>query len=435
MRKHASWILVIGCVAVAGCGNEPPAGYPGYVEGEYVRVAAPLGGSLARLSVQRGSQVAANAPLFALESEQERAARAEAEARVTRTEATLADLEKARRPPEIEAVRAQLAQAVAALRESEATLLRTQRLVADKFLPPQQQDQALAARDRDRAHVRELEAQVDIARLPARQDAIRAAQAEVKAARDALAQAQWRLDQKTQTAPIAGLVADTLYRPGEWVAAGAPVISLLPPGNVKIRFFVPEARLATLRAGQTITARCDGCPAPIAARISFIAPQAEYTPPVIYSRENREKLVFSSRRGRSPPTRRCIRVCRSKCRSATNHRPDERRHRRARPHQALRRPRRGRRFRHPRRARPDLRLPRPERQRQDDDDPHAVRPADAGCRRGHVPRLRPAHRGAADQAQRRLHDAALQPVRGPDDRGEPRLHRPHLRCCPIVRGR
>ena len=290
MRPHVSGMIV--AAALCACGSEPPPGYPGYVEGEYVRVAAPLGGSLARLSVQRGNEVAVNAPLFALESEQERAARAEAEARVSRAEATLADLEKARRPPEIEAVRAQLAQAVAALRESEATLTRAQKLVADKFLPPQQYDQALAARDRDRARVRELEAQVDVARLPARQDAIRAAEAEVKAARDALAQAQWRLDQKTQTAPAAGLVADTLYRPGEWVAAGAPVVSLLPPGNVKIRFFVPEPALATLRTGQAVSARCDGCAAAIAARISFIAPQAEYTPPVIYSRENREKLVY-----------------------------------------------------------------------------------------------------------------------------------------------
>ena len=292
MARIAQVAATIGALVLVGCGNSTPPGYPGYVEADYVRVAAPLSGSLARLSVNRGDQVAANAPLFVLESAQESAARAEAESRARQAEATLADLEKARRPPEIAAVRAQLAQAEAAIKQSESDLTRTQKLVSDKFLPAQQLDQAMAKRDSDRARVAELTAQVSIANLPARSDAIAAARAEAKAANDALAQAQWRLDQKTQTAPIAGIVYDTLYRPGEWVAAGSPIVSLLPPGNVKIRFYVPEPALAALRRGTIVSVRCDGCSAPIPARIAFIAPQAEYTPPVIYSRENRSKLVF-----------------------------------------------------------------------------------------------------------------------------------------------
>jgi len=288
-----AWVVVrVGALMLAACGNSPPTGYPGYVEADYVRVAAPLSGSLARLSVNRGDQVAANAPLFVLESAQETAARAEAESRARQSEATLADLEKARRPPEIAAVRAQLAQAEAAIKQSESDLVRTQKLVADKFLPAQQLDNSTAKRDSDRARVAELRAQLELANLPARSDAIAAARNEAKAANDALAQAQWRLDQKTQTAPVAGTVYDTLYRPGEWVAAGSPIVSLLPPGNVKIRFYVPEPALATLRRGAAISVRCDGCSAPIPARVAFIAPQAEYTPPVIYSRENRSKLVF-----------------------------------------------------------------------------------------------------------------------------------------------
>ena len=227
-------------LAFAGCTNAPPAGYPGYVEGEYVRVASPLSGTLPQLAVERGTQVTKDAPLFTLESEQERAARAEAEARVRQAQATLANLEKARRPQEIAAVRAQLAQAQASLRQSEADLARTEKLVADKFLPPQQRDQALAARDRDRGRVAELNQQVQIANLPARSDEIAAATAEVKAATDALAQAQWRVEQKSQTAPAAGLVVDTLYRP----ANGSPPVRrwfrCLPPANVKLRFYIPE---------------------------------------------------------------------------------------------------------------------------------------------------------------------------------------------------
>jgi HlyD family secretion protein len=279
-------------LALAGCSPAPPAGYPGYVEGEFVRVAAPLSGTLLELAVQRGTEVAKEAPLFTLESEQERAARAEAQARVRQAQATLANLEKARRPPEIAAARAQLAQAQASLRQSDADLVRTQKLVADRFLPPQQRDQALAARDRDRGRVAELTQQLRVANLPARSDEIAAANAEVKAASDALAQAQWRVEQKSQTAPVAGLVADTLYRAGEWVAAGAPVVSLLPPANVKLRFYIPETLVGSLRIGDAVTVRCDGCGADIPAQVRFITTQAEFTPPVIYSRENRSNLVF-----------------------------------------------------------------------------------------------------------------------------------------------
>ena len=279
-------------LVVAACSDRTPAGYPGYVEGEYVRVAAPLSGTLTQLAVERGADVERNAPLFTLESEQERAARAEAEARVSQAQATLANLEKARRPPEVAAVRAQLAQAQAALRQSEADLARTQKLVADKFLPPQKRDEALAGRDRDRARVAELNQQVQIANLPARSDEIARAAAEVKAATDSLAQAQWRVTQKSQASPVAARVVDTLYRPGEWVPAGAPVVSLLPPGNVKIRFYIPETAVGPMRIGETVSVGCDGCGADIAAKVRFIAPQAEYTPPVIYSRENRANLVF-----------------------------------------------------------------------------------------------------------------------------------------------
>ena len=279
-------------ITLAACADRTPSGYPGYAEADYVRVASPIAGSLTRLFVQRGDSVTADAPLFVLESAQETAARSEAESRVRQAEALLADLEKAKRPPEVAAVRAQLAQAQAAAKQSEADLARTQKLVADKFFSPQQMDQAVARRDSDRARVAELSAQVTVANLPARSDAISAAHADVRAAKDALAQAQWRLDQKSQRAPAAGIVNDTLYRPGEWVAAGAPVVSILPPANVKIRFYVPEPALATLQHGAPVTIRCDGCADAIPARITFIAPQAEYTPPVIYSRENRGKLVF-----------------------------------------------------------------------------------------------------------------------------------------------
>ncbi len=110
--------------------------------------------------------------------------------------------------------------------------------------------------------------------------------------REKLAQTNWNLSQMKQDAPQAGLVFDTLFREGEWVAAGKPVVMLLPPPNVKVRAFVPETEVGALRVGQEAQVTVDGVAQPVAGKISYISRRAEYTPPVIYSRESRSKLVF-----------------------------------------------------------------------------------------------------------------------------------------------
>jgi HlyD family secretion protein len=284
--------MLIAAVVLVGCSPAPSGLYQGYVEGEFVRVAAPFAGSLVHLAVQRGAQVSTDAPLFTLEQENERAARREAEEQLRQATAQLEDLKKARRPPEIEAVRAQKDQARAALRLAESNYRRDQRLAAAGYISLQQLDASRAALDQAQEQVRLLGAQLATAELPARSDQIRAAEALVKAARAALSRAEWALAQKSVKAPVAGLVQDTLYVQGEWVPAGSPVVSILPPQNIKVRFFVEEIRLGAIKPGQTVTVTCDGCTAPIPARVSFISPQAEYTPPVIYSKENRSKLMY-----------------------------------------------------------------------------------------------------------------------------------------------
>lgn len=276
---------------LAGCSREGNGSLQGYAEGEYVRVAAPFAGSLTRLSVQRGAQVKAGDALYGLEQENEKAARLESEQRLKSAEARLANLQKGRRPDEVAAVEAQLAQAQAAVALSQSQLKRDEKLVADGFISRERLDQTRTARDRDQARVNELAAQLRVARLGARADEIRAAEAEVEVARAAVAQSQWRLDQKSIKAPVSGLVQDTYYVQGEWVNAGSPVVSILPPENIKLRFFVPEPLLGKLRMGQGVKVGCDGC-ATLNASVSYIAPQAEYTPPVIYSKDNRAKLVF-----------------------------------------------------------------------------------------------------------------------------------------------
>jgi len=285
-------LLASLAVALAACGNSGPQALQGYVEGEYVRVAAPFAGTLVKLETQRGQRIDAGAPLFALEAENEDAARREAEERVKRAQAQVDDLRRGARPTEIEAVRMQLAQAQVAAAHSEKELARQLDLVSKGFVTQQRADDARAARDRDRGRVAELSAQLETIRAGSRPDEIRAAEAEAAAASQALKQADWKLRQKTVAATVGGTVTDTLFVQGEWVPAGAPVVSMLPPANVKVRFFIPESRLGAVKLGQKVSLACDGCGAPVSAAVTYIAPQAEFTPPVIYSKDSRAKLVF-----------------------------------------------------------------------------------------------------------------------------------------------
>lgn len=287
--------LMLPCVPLlfaAACGNSAPPALQGYIEGEYVRVAAPFGGTLVKLDARRGQEVNADAPLFALEAEGESAGRREAEERLKRSLAQVDDLRKGLRPTQIDAVRAQASQAEVAAELSAKEHTRQLDLVSKGFVSQQRADEAKAARDRDRSRVAELRAQLATARSGSRPDEIRAAEAEARAAREALAQADWRLRQKTVSATVSGLVTDTLYTRGEWVPAGSPVVTLLPPGNVKVRFFVPESQLGAVRLGQKVSISCSGCAPDLAATVAFVAPQAEFTPPVIYSKDSRAKLVF-----------------------------------------------------------------------------------------------------------------------------------------------
>jgi HlyD family secretion protein len=292
---HRPWRLggaLLALCPLVGCGPSNADRVQGYVEGEYVYVAAPLAGALETLSVQRGQDVNVGDPLFALDSTPEKAARDEAVRKAAQARADWEDLKKGKRPSEIESIEAQLGQAQAALMVSERELARQQRLARSNATAEQDLERALSTCDQDRHHVEQLKADLTTARLPARPDQIAAAEANLRAAEAALDRAEWDLAQKRQAAPRAGVVFDTLYYPGEWVPAERPVVALLPPENIKVRAFVPETRIGAIRVGQTVRVTIDGAPAPYLGRVTFISPQAEYTPPVIYSRESRAKLVF-----------------------------------------------------------------------------------------------------------------------------------------------
>ncbi len=289
MRRAA----LIAVLVLSGCEKQNNSGWQGYIEGEYVLLASPYAGQLQKLYVRRGDQVESGKPVFALEQEAERAARLEADERLKSAQARLENLQAGRRAPEIEALRGQLMQAKAARELSASQLKQRQRLFKEGFIARAQLDEAKSAYERDLGRVREAEAQLRTALQPLGRDAEReAAEAEIAAAKAALAQAAWRLEQKSVAAPVSGLVQDTFFVEGEWVPAGRPVASLLPPGNVKARFYVAETELNAVRIGNSIQIHCDGCGAPFTAKVTYVSSQAEYTPPVLYTREQRAKLMF-----------------------------------------------------------------------------------------------------------------------------------------------
>ena len=285
-------LTAICLAAFTGCHRGVSDRFQGYVEGEFVYVASPLAGQLEVLSVQRGMQVKPGDRLFALECGLETAARDEAERKLVQGKANLEDARKGKRPPELESAESQLRQARAALVLSEKEYKRQDDLHTRGVTSMEDYDRARSQRDQDQHRVTQLEADLATAHLGSRDDQVAAAEANVHALQAALAQADWNLTQKRQDSPVGGLVYDLLYQQGEWVAAGKPTVALLPPQNVKVRVFVPQGKLGSLHPGQPVHVLVDGVAEPYAGKVTFISPQAEYTPPVIYSQESREKLVF-----------------------------------------------------------------------------------------------------------------------------------------------
>ena len=287
------FVCVLFALSLIGCSEKSATSFQGYAEGESLHIAAPFAGSLEQLYVARGEQVAANAPLFALEQVNEAAQRQEAQARVAAATARLANLQTGRRTSEVDTVRAQGQQAKVMRELSAAQLAQQEKLFKQGFISQAKLDEARTLYQRDLARVGEIEAQTRTATVSVgRVEEIAAAARDVDVAKAVVAQSDWKIAQKSMIAPVAALVENTYFAQGEWVPAGQPILSLLPPDRIKARFFVPEDVLGSIRIGQGVTLTCAGCGAPIKATITFIASQPEFTPPVIYSKESHAKLVF-----------------------------------------------------------------------------------------------------------------------------------------------
>jgi HlyD family secretion protein len=270
-----------------------PAAWQGYAEADYIKVAPVEAGLLTKVLVARGDKAAAGQPLFEQDATDETAARDQAARQLGQAEQQLANLEAAGKPTEIDQAAANLSDAEATLVRTQADLQRDQMLLRTNVATAQTVDQRVADYHSAQAKVEAMKAALAQMRAPLGRDTeIRAQVAAVAATRAALEMAQWRLDQRSVAAPVAGRVADVLALPGETMTAGEPVVSLLPPQNIFVRFFVPEAALASLHRGDKVVFACDGCPEGLTGTISFISPTAEYTPPLIYSETSKAKLVY-----------------------------------------------------------------------------------------------------------------------------------------------
>ena len=279
-------------VLLAGCQPAEETRFQGYVEGEAVLVAARQSGQLTAVNVQRGDKVTAGTLLFSQDSTIEAASVQGAEAQLAQARAQLENLATGRRAPEIAVIEAQLREAEAREQLSTEQLSRKEALVAKGFVSAESLDQARTQLARDQASVAQMRAQLATARLPGREAERSSAQARVAASEAALEESAVRLGYASQPTPVAGLVQEVFYRAGEWVAPGQPVLSILPPENIKVRFFVPEPRLGDVRVGQRVTIHCDGCEPAVPAVVRFVSASAEYTPPVLFSEKNRHRLVY-----------------------------------------------------------------------------------------------------------------------------------------------
>ena len=272
--------------------NDDDSRINGYVEGEFLRIAPTTGGVLQDLSVQRGDAVKPGQSLFAIDLTALTTQRDADKALLDEAQSKWADLTKGQRPEEIEVITQQRAQAAADLENARKEYDRTSVLAQQTAASIAQRDAAKAAFEHAQARVAELDADLKVAVLGGREDQIAAAKSAVDAAAQKLTQDEKLLREAAPKAPAGGNIEDTFYRVGEFVQPGQPVVSLLPPENVKIRFFVSQKVLPNVKPGGKITVTCDGCRQPVAATISFLSNQAEFTPPIIYSVESREKLVF-----------------------------------------------------------------------------------------------------------------------------------------------
>lgn len=276
---------------IVGCGQREKH-YQGYVEGENIYLTSSYAGKLQEILVSRGERVQAGSLLFKIDPNPELLVLQQAEAALTQAKRMLADLKRPRRPPEIQAIESQLEENAAQIKLALIRVKRNQILFEKNVIPKDTLDAANERYQELLAVRHQREANLKLAHQGARFEQIRGQRAQVKVMMEKMRLAQWQLQQKMVYAPADGLIYDTYMKKGEYVDNQHPVVSLLTPKNIYIEFFVPAEALPHTYVGKAITYLCDGCKATEQATIVYVSSRAEYIPPLVYSRENSDKIVF-----------------------------------------------------------------------------------------------------------------------------------------------
>lgn len=288
-----SWICALPFVTVlfSACGPAEPLAV-GYVEGEYVLLAPYDVAQINAVEVHKGERLPSGAVVARLETQDAEIAVSEADAAYRQAAAQLDNLKRGKRAEEIAVIEATLNSAVAQAAEARRAFDRQKELSGQGFSSKASYDAAETALASAEAKMAELRANLAVARLPARPDEILAAENALKRARANLDTAKWRLQKRTITTPAAGEISDVIRRNGELGGPSAPVVSFLPEGAVKLKIYVAQKDLSSVNVGARLNVRCDGCGDVNFATVSFVSRDPEFTPPVIYSINNRQKLVY-----------------------------------------------------------------------------------------------------------------------------------------------
>ncbi len=288
---------IAGFFAMVGAFFSPPADTMlyGYIEADLVYVAPTVTQRLVSISVEEGTIVTAGDFLFDLDQADALSALTAQQAEERAKAAKLDNLLTGSRPEELRVIEATLAEARIAREKAKRDYERTARLTGSGVASETQRENDKSAYDAAKAHLAQLEAELAVARLPARSSEIEAARADLAAAQAAVERALITLDKYSVHAPTGGRVERRYLDPGEVAGPANPVLSILPPTSLEIRFFVPEERRTEFNVGVIVRVDCDGCSGGFKAKIASVASESEFTPPVIFSREERHRLVFMAK--------------------------------------------------------------------------------------------------------------------------------------------
>lgn len=284
---------VTALASLAGClEDKTRSQLPGYIEADLTSVASPVAGTLAMLNVKEGQSVKAGDKLYLLESNREQAQLAEAQARKAQAESQKENISKGARQAELDSLRAKLRYAKAQLAQAQTNLKKSEELLKRNFISETQVDTNRTNVRLAQEQVEEARAALRAAKEGGREDERAAAAAQASAALAGVQQVEWLLQQKQVSAPINGVVQEVFVRPGEFAQSGATVLSILQKDSLRVRFFVPNDLRPRFMPGSTFQVQVSGCEQPLTARTTRVSARPEYTNPLMFGPELRDRLSF-----------------------------------------------------------------------------------------------------------------------------------------------